>query len=73
MTANDIQLFPNDDLLILFAAILANFKIDAQFLNTQLNILSRVDHMTGKTIWAKSYEIIYGNSYVINSMVRKLI
>ena len=67
----DIQLFPNDDFLILFMSIITNSGIVTQLNNTKAIFLSRVDHITGKIIWAKLYEVNSDNLFVINSMVIK--
>ena len=52
-------------------SIITNSGVATQFNNAKATFLSRVDHITGKTIWAKSYEVNSDNLFVIYSMVIK--
>ena len=64
-----IQLFSNDDILVLTQASLYNLMTsNSSTINTAINFFMKIDHITGKTIWANSYEYVYNNNpYAISS------
>ena len=73
MASLNIQLFSNDDILFLSTATFTNLvpKISSSA-NQSINFLTKLDHVTGKTLWANSYQYTDGvNEFLLVSNTLK--
>ena len=69
LTSGRIRLFSNDDILVFTRAFINNLMtVNSSTNNTAVGFLMKIDHITGKILWANSYELVHNNNpYILYS------
>ena len=68
-----IDLFPNGDILLYSQVYYTNiFSNNNQTDSSLIKLLTKVDHITGQTIWSNTYEYVYdAKAYTLSSQIIK--